>query len=247
MSTIAIFGGGRMAQAIVQAARRLNLDLAVTTVVSRHRPEWLDELTMAPAWCDSLETLTAIPDVLIDFTLPQGTLVAAQWCEAQRVPLLSGVTGLGDRELDALESAGKVVPVLWSANLGLGINVLADLARRAASMLGSDVPVTILDIHHQWKKDAPSGTALMLGGKIDAGRGQAEGGLSIQYENIREGEVIGEHQITFQLDDEVITLTHAAQNRTVFAKGALTAAGWLLNRSAGLYSAGDWMGDTQTE
>jgi 4-hydroxy-tetrahydrodipicolinate reductase len=204
-------------------------------------PVWLEPPNERLAWFDSLEALDHKPDLLIDFTLPEGTLVAAAWCRSQGVPLLSGVTGLDEGHFDALKAAAEVVPVLWGANLGLGVNVMADLAARAAAVLGGDTPVTILDIHHQWKKDAPSGTALMLGQHVERG-GDGSRSTPVRYENIREGEVVGEHRITFQLEDETLTLTHVAQQRSVFAKGAIRAAEWLLEQRPGFYSTEDWIG-----
>jgi 4-hydroxy-tetrahydrodipicolinate reductase len=132
-----------------------------------------------------------------------------------------------------------VVPVLWSPNLSLGVNLLADLAARAASVLDNDAPVTIEDIHHQWKKDAPSGTALMLGARIAE---QREGDdSSIRYESVREGEVIGVHSIRFELQGEEFDLVHRAHDRSIYALGALRAGLWLVSREPGLYTARDWL------
>jgi len=129
--------------------------------------------------------------------------------------------------------------VLWSPNLSLGVNLVADLAARAAALLGADIPVTIEDIHHQWKKDAPSGTALMLGKRIAAARGGDDG--RIEFSSVREGEYIGEHTVTFVLAGEEFSLVHKAHDRAIFALGALDAGAWLITRPPGLYSAADWL------
>ncbi len=235
VNRFAVFGGGRMAGAIANAASAAE-DVEIVAVVARTRPDWLDGVE----YFSTLDAMKDPPGLLIDFTLPEGTQSAALWCQSHQVPLLSGVTGLGDEAMSALQSAAKVVPVLWGANMGLGINVLAELIRRASAMLNADTPVEILDIHHQWKKDAPSGTALMLGEQVNAGRSTGDAG-AVGYESIRIGEVVGEHRVSFQLHDEVITLSHAAEDRSVFAKGAVHAAQWLIKQSPGMYSPADWI------
>lgn len=179
------------------------------------------------------------PDLLIDFTLPEGTRTAASWCAENHVPLVSGVTGLPADVIEALESAASHVPVLWSPNLSLGVNLLADLAARAAAVLDGQTPVVVEDIHHQWKKDAPSGTALMLGERIGTERGGDAS--AIDYRSVREGEVIGEHTVTFKLAGEEFDLVHRAHDRSIYASGALDAGFWLIQQPAGLYSAADWL------
>jgi 4-hydroxy-tetrahydrodipicolinate reductase len=176
---------------------------------------------------------------LIDFTLPDGTGAAAQWCAENDVALLSGVTGLPDDITAALQTAADRVPVLWSPNLSVGINLLAGLAKQAAVLVDPDTPVAIEDIHHQWKKDAPSGTALMLGEAIRSKRGDGAG--SLEYTSIREGEEIGVHTITFKMAGEEIDLVHRARDRRIYAVGALSAGIWLISQPPGLYSAADWL------
>jgi 4-hydroxy-tetrahydrodipicolinate reductase len=228
-----IFGGGRMAGSI---AATLEGDSRSDrfTVVSRSRPGW------ARAWQPSLDRLDHEPDAVIDFTLPDGTVTAAQWCGEHGVALLSGVTGLHEGAEAALRRAARTAPVLWGANMGLGINVLARLVHGAAALLPPDTAVEVLDIHHQWKKDSPSGTALLLGGEADSAR-YADGGPPVSYESVREGEVIGEHRVSFSLRDETITLTHAAHDRSVFARGAVDAARWVSRQTAGYYTTADWI------
>ncbi len=231
---IAVHGTGRMATAICAAAAG-HTEFRVMAVVGPVAPEW----PSAPPWYPVLDQLPDLPELLIDFTLPDGTAKAAEWCRAQRVPLLSGVTGLPQEVRVALEQAAAVIPVLWSPNLSLGVNLLADLAARVAAVVEAGVPVSIEDIHHQWKKDAPSGTALMLGATVAAQRG--EDASAIEYHSLREGEVIGEHTVTFRLQGEEISLTHRAGDRAIYALGALRAGAWLSTRPPGLYSARDWL------
>jgi 4-hydroxy-tetrahydrodipicolinate reductase len=220
MIQIAIHGAGRMAGAIVNAAESRD-DLAIVATVGPETPDWQSP---APHFF-SLPALPALPALLIDFTLPDGTGAAAQWCAENDVALLSGVTGLPDDITAALQTAAD--------------RVLAGLAKQAAVLVDPDTPVAIEDIHHQWKKDAPSGTALMLGEAIRSKRGDGAG--SLEYTSIREGEEIGVHTITFKMAGEEIDLVHRARDRRIYAVGALSAGIWLISQPPGLYSAADWL------
>ena len=233
MTRVALFGAGRMAAAFAEQAR-LSTDIELTAVVARQSPEWIGSTD----FYSSLEDLAGQPQLLVDFTLPEGTAEAATWCSSHNVALLSGVTGLQAVQLDALEAAAKSVAVLWSPNLSIGINLLAQLARQASSALPADTQVHIDDVHHRHKKDAPSGTALFLGAAVQAGKPQCKPG----YSSERIGEVIGDHTITFSWAGEEITLAHSAKDRAVFARGALSAARWLAQQPAGYYQAEDWLG-----
>lgn len=238
---IVIHGTGRMARVLATAAAGA-ADITVTALVGPQAPDWETTVT----WFRSLNELAAperppggLPDLLIDFTLPDGTRAAAQWCAEHAVPLLSGVTGLPTETVQALHAAARRVPVLWSPNLSLGVNLLADLAARAAAVLDPGTPVLIEDIHHQWKKDAPSGTALMLGATIAEQRGGEAG--AIEYRSLREGEVVGEHTVRFRLAGEDFDLAHHAHDRSIYARGALDAGRWLLRQAPGFYAARDWL------
>jgi len=229
----AIHGTGRMAAAIVQAAQGME-DVRIVSLAGPRPPSWDSDIPHV----STLAELVDAPDFLIDFTLPEGTKAAAEWCRATAVPMVSGVTGLSDDVFRALESAAEFVPVLWSPNLSLGVNLLAELAGRAGAVLGDEAPVAIEDIHHQWKKDAPSGTALMLGERIAEGRNDKS---SITYSSVREGEVIGVHTVRFTMDGEEFELVHRAHDRSIYALGAIGAGQWLMSRPAGFYRARDWL------
>ncbi len=234
MLHVTIHGSGRMAKAIAIAAASQD-EVFIMATVAPEAPDWESH---NPHFF-SLDELPALPALLIDFTLPAGTRKAAEWCAENDVALLSGVTGLPADVKAALLTAAERVPVLWSPNLSLGINLLAELAKQAAAVLDPQTRVEIEDIHHQWKKDAPSGTALMLGDTITAQRGGAGG--EIDYSSIREGEIIGEHKITFHMAGEEFDLVHRAHDRRIYALGALAAGKWLVGQPAGLYSASDWL------
>jgi hypothetical protein len=141
---VAILGTGRMARAAVDAASA-QAGVVVTALVGPQAPDWDTDL----AWCAHLDELPDTPELLIDFSLPRGTETAAAWCRERGVPLLSGVTGLPDAVRAGLGQAAERIPVLWSPNLSLGVNLLADLAARAAAVLDAATPVLIEDIHHQ--------------------------------------------------------------------------------------------------
>ncbi len=230
----AVLGTGRMARAIVAESERCT-DYVAACLVGRSDPAWPTRVPRVP----QLGDLPELPRFLVDFSLPDGTREAAAWCAANGVPLVSGVTGLPAAVDEALDVAARRVPLLWSPNLSLGVNLLADLAARAGAVLGAGAPVSIHDVHHRWKKDAPSGTALMLGERIAAAAGADPD--TVSYHSEREGEVIGDHVITLRLPGETLELAHRASDRSIYARGALDAAAWLLRQAPGRYSAADWI------
>jgi len=235
---IALFGAGRMAASFVALAEQ-HKDVEICAVVSLNAPPWSGD-TAYFKHVDQLQQLDTPPNLVLDFSLPDGTAQAATWCGQHRVALLSGVTGLQERHLQALNQAALAAPVLWSPNLSLGINLLASLARKAAAAVPADTVFHISDVHHQHKKDAPSGTALMLGAAIESV--QLPGSAKPEYSSVREGEVIGQHEIRLEWAGESMSLGHTALDRSVFARGALSAARWLAGQPAGRYSAEDWLG-----
>ncbi len=243
MTRVLLHGAGRMARRVqVLLADFKNFELL--GLVSRTKP---DDDT-GTNWFESLEEVNNSADLLIDFTLPGGTELAAQWCSARNVALLSGTTGLTEDDIKALESAALKVPVLWAPNLSHGVALMTSLVRQAANVLGVRASISISDIHHQHKKDAPSGTALALASAAMEGRSEHLVGSSNAdedepaFSSIREGEVVGEHTVSFAMPDEVIEITHRALDRDVFAKGALKAGEWLVKQTPGYYSTSDWMG-----
>ena len=227
-----------MGRSVLEAAQA-HPDVEVVALVGPNRPAWKGAEVNAPAWYEEFGRLPLSPDLLIDFTLPEGTAAAADWCGDKGVPLVSGVTGLDASARARLQRAADSAPVLWSPNLSIGVNLLAELVGRAAAVVGSQALVAIDDVHHQWKKDAPSGTALMLGGAIAGRRGGDDSGIT--YHSTREGEVIGDHRVRFSLDGEEIELAHRATDRGIFARGALEAGLWLVHQPPGFYSAADWL------
>jgi 4-hydroxy-tetrahydrodipicolinate reductase len=192
-------------------------------------------------------------DVLIDFSSPDGLRGSLDRAISAGIPLLIGTTGLDEGHDSLIADAAKIVPILKAPNTSLGVALLSDLAERAARILGpDDWDVEIVEAHHRKKADAPSGTALHLGCAVERGRdmdakeelGRAGTGLSretgsIGYSAIRGGTVAGDHDVLFLGPDERLILSHRAESRAIFARGALAAARFLVGKPAGLYTMRD--------
>lgn len=191
-------------------------------------------------------------DVLIDFSAPDALAASLERALTAGVPILIGTTGLDELGDRRIAEAAKEVAVLRAANTSLGVAVLTDLVERAARALGPEWDVEIVEMHHRAKADAPSGTALALGGAAAAGRGtdmRAERGRdgiglkrsegAIGFASLRGGTVAGEHDVIFAGSQERLILSHRAESRMIFARGALAAARFLVDQPAGLYSMQD--------
>lgn len=190
-------------------------------------------------------------DVIIDFSSPSVLKDELNWAVKQRCPVVLATTGYTYDDLQLIERAAKKTAVFKTANFSMGINLIAKLARRAAEILGNDFDIEIIEKHHNNKKDAPSGTAIMLADAVNAaydggkeylyGRKGITGkrGKEIGFHSVRGGTITGEHEILFAGDDEIITISHAAASRKVFATGAIKAAKWLVGKPAGLYNMND--------
>ncbi|WP_332763604.1 4-hydroxy-tetrahydrodipicolinate reductase [Phenylobacterium sp.] len=198
-------------------------------------------------------------DVVIDFTTPAASVALAQACAARGGPtLVIGSTGLSDQDLAAIGKAAEKVAIVQAGNFSLGVNMLLGLVAQAARALGPDAyDIEIFEAHHRRKVDAPSGTALMLGEAAAKGRGvdlalastrAREGNTGprtpgdIGFSVMRGGDIIGEHSVTFAADDEILTLSHSARDRGLFARGAVEAARWVASRSPGKYDMQDVLG-----
>lgn len=206
---------------------------------------------------DDVLALARSSDVLVDFSAPaalEGNLDAAM--EAG-VPIVVGTTGLEERHHWLCDNAAEQIAVLQTGNTSLGVTLLAHLVREAASRLGEDWDIEVVETHHRMKVDAPSGTALLLGAaaadgrRIDLASHSARGrdGITgarkagdIGFAALRGGSVAGDHTVHFLADDERIALSHLAENRRIFAKGAIRAAQWLLGKPAARYTMPEVLG-----
>lgn len=174
-------------------------------------------------------------DVLVDFSAPSALQESLDRAVSAGIPILVGTTGLDDLADPRIAAAAEKVAVLRAANTSLGIALLSDLVERAAAALGTEWDVEILDVHHAKKVDAPSGTALALGEAVSRGRSNSK----IGYASIRGGTVPGDHDVLFLGPEERLILSHRAESRAIFARGALAAARFLAGQPAGLYSMRD--------
>lgn len=201
--------------------------------------------------------LARASDVLVDFSSPHALEANLDAATAAGVPLVIGTTGLEERHHWLIDSASQNLAVLQTGNTSLGVTLLAHLVREAAARLGDDWDIEIVETHHRMKVDAPSGTALLLGEAAAAGRqvnlaevsARGRDGITgarrpgdIGFASLRGGSVAGDHAIHFLADNERLTLSHLAENRGIFARGAIRAAQWLLGKPAGRYTMPEVLG-----
>lgn len=219
---IAVAGAGRMGQSLA-ASIELQPDLSLAGVWRRGT---------------DLEKLLASADVIIDFSLPDGTEQVLQAAISNRMPLVCGVSGLSEDQFAQLRKAATTVPLVYDRNMSLGIAVLERSVREAAATLGPAFEVAISEVHHVHKKDAPSGTALKLAEAIAGARGE-DGTGNIDFKAERRGEVPGNHEVTMRTATETLTFAHSVTTRQVFVDGALRAARFVVNRPPKLYSMQD--------
>lgn len=246
MTSIGIFGAaGRMGHAIAQVAMEAGLKIAGGT----DRQAGGD---IAPGVAISSDPLALArqSDVLIDFSVPTALSAHLDACIAAKKPLLIGTTGLESAHHALIDEAARAIPLLQTGNTSLGVNLLAALVEQAAAGLGDDWDIEIVEMHHRHKVDAPSGTALLLGEAAARGRGisladhseRGRDGITgarkqgaIGFAALRGGSVAGDHQVVFATEGERIEIGHRAENRVIFARGAVKGACWLIGRPAGRY------------
>ncbi len=193
-------------------------------------------------------------DVIIDFTVPKCTFEVLKIASKLKKRVVIGTTGFSKKEEQIIKNYSKKIPILKAGNMSLGINLLMYLSEVASRSLGNEFLTKIFEIHHKHKKDHPSGTALMLGKGVAIGKNKDFYKLvgkkylnkksfpyskKINFNSLRKGEIIGEHNVKFSSGKEVITLNHEAFDRALYSEGALTAAKWLIGKKAGLYSMRD--------
>ncbi len=264
MHPLVIFGiTGRMGQSLLRAlpgAPGLTLNAAVASATS----PWLGKDAAQSGMAATGVLIGADVDaalrgaaVAVDFSLPQSVAAHATACAAAQVPLLVGATGLDRATQETLRAAAGRIPVLTAANTSVGVNVMERLVAIAARSLGGAYDVDIVEAHHRMKRDAPSGTAIVLGEAVAGARGETLADLavfdrhgdagprrdqSIGFSSVRAGDIVGEHTVIFAADGERLEITHRAGDRMIFARGALRAAEWLVARPPGLYGMKDVLG-----
>tara|TARA_B100000029_G_scaffold107480_1_gene98512 strand:+ start:2746 stop:3522 length:777 start_codon:yes stop_codon:yes gene_type:complete len=190
-------------------------------------------------------------DLIIDFTVPKCTLEVLKIASKLKKRVVIGTTGFSKKEENLIKKYSRKIPILKAGNMSLGINLLMYLTEIASKSLGENFLSKVFEIHHKHKKDHPSGTALMIGKGIAIGKNKDFYKMvgkkylnkksfpyskKINFNSIRKGEVVGEHEVTFSSGKEIITLNHEAFDRALYSEGALSAAKWLMNKKPGLYS-----------
>ena len=195
-------------------------------------------------------------NLIIDFTVPKCTLEVLKIAAKLKKKIVIGTTGFSKKDENLIIKYSKKIPILKAGNMSLGINLLMYLTEIASKSLGNNFLSKVFEIHHKHKKDHPSGTALMLGKGIAVGKNKNfytllgkkylnkktfPYGSKINFNSIRKGEIIGEHEVKFSSGKEIITLNHEAFDRALYSEGALTASKWLMTKKAGLYSMRDLM------
>ena len=190
-------------------------------------------------------------NLIIDFTIPKCTFEVLKIATKLKKKIVIGTTGFSKKEEKLIKKYSKKIAILRAGNMSLGINLLMYLTEIASKSLGNNFLSKVFEIHHKHKKDHPSGTALMLGKGIAVGKNKNFDtligkkylnkknfpyGKKINFNSIRKGEIIGEHEVTFSSGKEIITLNHEAFDRALYSEGAITAAKWLINKKPGLYS-----------
>jgi 4-hydroxy-tetrahydrodipicolinate reductase len=205
----------------------------------------------------SPEVLMSDADAVIDFTQPEYSLDVAKAAAEQKKIHIIGTTGFMDAQMQQLKTYAKQATMVWSANMSMGVNLLASLVEQAAQALDNQYDIEVSEMHHRYKKDSPSGTALMLAEAAAKGRGVAltnvqrmyakgmigareEGAIGLSVR--RGGDVVGEHEVLFAGIGEVIGLSHRGFDRSIYARGALAAAAWAEGKRAGFYSMRDVLG-----
>jgi 4-hydroxy-tetrahydrodipicolinate reductase len=238
---------GRMGQQIIKSAKKnKNFELVAITenkIINKRMFGLQPQLNSISAFKNA--------NIIIDFTVPKCTLEILKIASMQKKRVVIGTTGFSKKEEYLIKKYSIKIPILKAGNMSLGINLLMYLTEIASKSLGNNFLSKIFEVHHKHKKDHPSGTALMLGKGIATGKNKNfykligeknlnkksfPYGKKINFNSLRKGKVIGEHEVKFSSGKEIITLNHEAFDRALYSEGALTAAKWLMNKKPGLYS-----------
>ena len=243
---------GRMGQQIIKSVKsNKNFKLVALTEIKEINKK-INGIKISQ---NTLENLKKT-NLIIDFTIPKCTFEILKIATKLKKRVVIGTTGFTKKEENKIKEYSKKIPILKAGNMSLGINLLMYLTELTSSSLNDNFLYKISEIHHKYKKDYPSGTALMLGNGIAIGKNKNFYNLigkkylnkkkfpyskKINFNSIRKGEIIGEHEVKFSSGKEIITLNHEAFDRALYSEGALTAAKWLMTKKPGLYSMRDLM------
>ena len=241
---------GRMGQQLIKSANN-NKNFKIVSLTENRKIN-KKILGIKP----SINSLDAFKkaNIILDFTIPKCTLEILKIAVKQKKKVVIGTTGFTKKEEKLIKKFSKKIPILKAGNMSLGVNLLAYLTEIASRSLSKDFLSKVYEVHHRHKKDYPSGTALMLGRGVAIGKNKDfykiigkrylnkktfPYGRKINFNSIRKGEIIGEHEVTFSSGKEIVTLNHESFDRALYSDGALTAAKWLFNKKPGIYSMRD--------
>src|SRR5215470_8136976 len=262
--TLGLIVCGRMGGAVVRAVVQspgLNLTATIDKRGSARLGKDAGEISAAghldvPV-SETIEPHLKSNNVIVDFTNPEASLITLRAAARKKIPMVIGTTGFNPQQLAEIEKLSRLTPVIVAANTSLGVNLLMNILGKVAEKLGDDYDVEIIEAHHRFKKDAPSGTALAMGRAIAKGlkRDLDEVGINgrkgivgertkkeISLLSVRAGDIVGEHTVIFGGIGERIEFVHRAHSRDTFARGALRAAQWLAKQKLGLYGMQDVLG-----
>ncbi|MET0065892.1 MAG: 4-hydroxy-tetrahydrodipicolinate reductase [Candidatus Thiodiazotropha sp.] len=265
MTRVAVVGaGGRMGRTLVQAVHEtegLSLGAATerpeSSLIGADAGELAGVGKLGVSLAAELEQVAEDFDVVIDFTSPQATMKHLEVCRAHSKALVIGTTGLDEAQKQRLTEAAGQITIVFAPNMSVGVNLCFKLLQTAARVLGDEADIEIIEAHHRHKVDAPSGTALRMGEVVAETLGRdlkacavygREGHTgpreraSIGFETIRAGDVVGEHSVWFAMEGERVEIAHKATSRMNFARGAVRAAAWVVDRDAGLFDMQDVLG-----
>lgn len=235
---------GRMGRAVTEAARGSD---KVEIIAGVDITSGESTFPVYSNFSDSIET----PDVVIDFSHHTAILPVLKYALSKDIPVVIATTGHDEDEMELIEEASEMIPVFFSRNMSIGVNLLIALSRKASEFLGEDFDVEIVEKHHRNKLDAPSGTALMIADAISETRKSTSyvydrherlarrPNDEIGIHSVRGGTIIGEHEVIFAGRDEVITISHSAASRSLFASGAIKAAEFIIGKEPELYNMDD--------
>lgn len=227
---------GRMGQSITRLA--LADSAFKLTVLLEHKDHPKVNETVGNLKISTDNSTLQGTDTLIEFTTPEATIANIQACVQHNVKMVIGTTGLQREQIEAIRRASKNIPIVFASNMSVGVNILFKLTQVAAEKTGTSYTINMSEAHHAHKKDAPSGTAKTLAEIAE----KASGTKVENIESIRKGEIIGDHAVVFESEEDAISVSHHAKNRDIFAKGALVAAKFLADKNKGLFNMQDVLG-----
>ena len=238
---------GRMGQQLIKSSKSLKnfrvISITENKIINKKISGLKPQLNSKNAFKNS--------NVIIDFTVPKCTLEVLKIASKLKKRVVIGTTGFSKKEEKLIKKYSKKIPILKAGNMSLGVNLLVYLTEITSKSLGNNFLSKVYEVHHKHKKDHPSGTALMLGKGVAMGRNKDLSKIigkkylnkrtfpyskKINFNSIRKGKVVGEHEIKFSSGKEIVTLNHESFDRALYSEGALTAAKWLMNKKPGLYS-----------